>query len=117
MAVSEQIDDYLHSLPAWQRENLQLFRKLIHKVAPQVEEGWKWDVPVFLFKGKLVCAMSSFKEHTKYNFFTGAQVEDKHGLFNSGLDSKKHRSINVAEGEKIAEEKLKELLTAAFNLT
>ncbi len=117
MSVKEQIDNYLSSLPSWQSDNLQLFRKLIHEVAPKVEEGWKWDVPVFLFNGKLVCAMSSFKEHTKYNFFTGAQVADKHGLFNSGLDSKKHRSINIAEGEKIDEGKLKELLTTAFNLS
>ncbi len=116
MTAKEQIDNYLSSQSSWQQKNLQLFRELIHQVAPKVQEGWKWDVPVFLLNDKLVCAMSSFKGNTKYNFFAGAQLEDKHGLFNSGLDSKKHRSINRAEGEIIAEEKLRELLTAAFNL-
>lgn len=112
---STQIDTYISSQPSWQKDNLELFRKLIHDVDSNIEEGWKWDVPVFLKNGKLICAMSTFKEHTKFNFFNGASLTDNHKLFNSGLDSKKHRSINLLEGESINESKLKNLIEQALH--
>jgi len=78
-----QIDAYIAALPEWQRENLTRFRKAVHRVAPSVEEGWKWDVPVFLVNGHLVCAMSAFAKHTKYNFFGGAALADRDQVFNA----------------------------------
>ncbi len=110
-----QIDSYIAATPAWQRENLARFRSAVHRVAPAAEEGWKWDVPVFLGNGRLVCAMSSFAKHTKYNFFNGAALTDPHQLFNSGLDSKKSRSINLAEGESMDAAQLDELIREAFS--
>jgi hypothetical protein len=109
-----QIDAYIAAAPGWQRDNLEHFRSAVHRVAPTAEEGWKWDVPVFLAGGRLACAMSSFARHTKYNFFNGAALADPHHLFNSGLDSKKSRSINIAEGESVDEAQLDELIRAAF---
>ncbi len=114
MQPFQQIDEYIASFSGWQKNNLELFRKLLHKASPEIEEDWKWDVPVFLLNKKLVCAMSTFKEHTKFNFFEGASLEDKHKLFNSGLDSKKHRSINLSEGEQIDQDKLLDLIKEAI---
>jgi len=114
MVPQQEIDNYLKSLPVWQRKNLETFRKLVHKVAPDVVEEWKWSVPVFLVNKKMRCAMSAFKEHTKFNFFGGADLEDKHKLFNNGLDSKRHRSIDLNEGDRIDAEKLTDLLTEAL---
>jgi hypothetical protein len=91
------------------------FRSAVHRVAPAAEEGWKWDVPVFLTSGRLVCAMSSFAKHTKYNFFNGAALGDPHHLFNSGLESKKSRSINLAEGGSVDAAKLDALIREAFS--
>ncbi|HSP64727.1 MAG TPA: DUF1801 domain-containing protein [Candidatus Deferrimicrobium sp.] len=108
------MDAYIAAAPAWQRDNLMGFRAAVHRTAPAAEEGWKWDVPVFLLHGRLVCAMSSFAKHTKYNFFNGAALADKHNLFNSGLDSKKSRSINLAEGELVDGAQLDELIREAF---
>jgi len=109
-----QIDAYIAALPEWQRENLTRFRKAVHRVAPSVEEGWKWDVPVFLVNGHLVCAMSAFAKHTKYNFFGGAGLADRDQLFNGGLESKRSRSIDLAEGGTVETVALDRLLTAAF---
>lgn len=94
----------------WQHANLAHLRQLVHEAVPNIEEGWKWSVPVFLVNGKPLRAVSSFKGHTKYNFFDGAALTDKHGLFNSGLDSKRHRSINLAEGETCSDIQIKDLL-------
>jgi hypothetical protein len=117
MNAKERIEQHLGSLPGWQRENLVMFRRLVHEVEPAIEEDWKWSVPVFLFKGKLVLAMSTFKEHTKFNFFVGARMKDPDGLFNSGLDSKQHRSINMKQGDKIDPDKLKKLIQEALKVS
>ena len=109
-----QIDAYIGAAPAWQRDKLTRFRAAVHRVAPVAEEGWKWDVPVFLLGGRLVCAMSSFAKHTKYNFFNGAALADPHHLFNSGLDSKRSRSVDLAEGKSVDTTHLDELLSEAF---
>ncbi len=116
MDANQQIDQYINEQPEWQQSNLNMFRELVHEVVPDVEEQWKWSVPVFAKDGKQKVAMSSFKEHTKFNFFGGSKLEDKNGLFNSGLDSKQHRSINLKQGEQIDTGKLKQLLEEAFSV-
>ena len=112
--TTKQVDAYIAAQTVWQRRHLEVFRKAVRRVVPGVEEGWKWDVPVFLSSGRLVCAMSSFAKHTKYNFFEGATLADPHGLFNSGLASKRSRSINLVEGEVVDAGHLDELISTAF---
>ena len=108
---SANTEEYLKTLPPWQRENLSQFRRLIHKVQPDITEEIKWGVPVFLLDGKMVFAMSSFKAHTKYNFIlNGALLDDNHKLFNNGFDSKKSRGIDLKEGETIDQDALEDLI-------
>jgi hypothetical protein len=109
----QKIDDYIARLPAWQRQNLVAFRTLIHEVVPDVTEDWKWNVPFFMLNGKMLFAMSGFKEHTKYNFLSGALIDDKDKLFNNGLESKTAHAIDLREGENIDEAKLKNLIKLA----
>lgn len=112
----DKINEYLESLPAWQKANLDLFRKLVHEVEPAVVEDWKWNVPVFMIGGKMYFAMSAFKQHTKYNFMiNGASLDDPNKLFNNGLDSKKSRGIDLREGQTINEEHLRDLLRASVS--
>lgn len=112
---AKSVDAYLADLPDWQRKNLELFRKLVHKVQPDIDEEIKWGVPVFVVGGKMVHAMSSFKAHTKYNFIAnGASLSDPAGLFNNGLESKKSRSIDLRENETIDEVPLENLIRQAL---
>lgn len=113
MTPTEQIDDYLAGLDGWQRARLEAFRTAVHAAAPDVEEAWKWDVPVFLVEGRLVCAMSTFRHHVKYNFFAGAELPDPTGIFNSGLESKRSRSVNLGEVDTLDAAALTQLLGAA----
>jgi hypothetical protein len=84
-------------------------RKLIREAAPELTEEWKWDTPVWSYKGNVVAA-GVFKDHVKLNFFKGASLDDPQGLFNAGLDAKATRAIDIAEGEDINESALKELV-------
>lgn len=113
MNASETIDDYIAQQDAWQSKQLTEFRKLVLS-NDGVSETWKWNVPVFTSNGKMLCAMSTFKDHIKFNFFDGASLIDECGLFNSGLDSKNHRSINTTIGGSLDWSKLTLLITKAI---
>jgi hypothetical protein len=47
-------------------------------------------------------------------FFKSAYLTDSKGVFNSGLDSKEHRSINFAEGDKIDKSAIADLVQQAI---
>jgi hypothetical protein len=117
MTIAEQIDAYIASCPAWQAERLRWFRALVHQTAPALSEDVKWGVGVFTRDKKPVLAFSAFKDFVKFNFFQGARLADPDGLFNSGLDSKNSRSINVRETDQIDEKQLAALIRSAAQLS
>ena len=109
-------DEYLKNVPTWQAKNLVAFRKLVHEHCPDITEEIKWGVPVFILKKKMVFTMASFKNHTKYNFLLGAQLQDKTNTFNNGLESKSARSIDLLEGDKVDSKVLKDLVLQSITL-
>ncbi len=114
MSTNERVDAYVAELSDWRGEKLAYYRNFIHETAPDLTEDWKWDVPIFVGK-RMIMAISAFKDHVKINFFHGAQL-DGLGLFNSGLDSKSHRSINLTKDEVVDEEKLRRVILQAVAL-
>jgi hypothetical protein len=109
---SEQIDKQIADLPDWRGQTMAHLRKIINEADPSLKEDWKWDTAVWTGQGN-VCALAAFKEHVKINFFKGASLEDPQGLFNSGLEAKQSRSIDLYEGDSIDEPALKNLIRAA----
>jgi len=109
---SQQIDKHIRELADWRGKLLARLRKLIVEAAPELSEEWKWDTPVWSYKGNVV-AGGAFKDHIKLNFFKGASLKDSHGLFNAGLDAKATRGIDFHEGDKIDEVALKDLVREA----
>jgi hypothetical protein len=112
MTASQQIDNYIKGLTDWRGATIARLRKLILEAAPELSEEWKWDTPVWSYKGNVVAA-GVFKDHVKLNFFKGASLEDLNGLFNAGLDAKATRAIDIHEGEEINEAALKDLVRMA----
>ena len=110
--ASQQIDNYIQGIDDWRGAMVARLRKLIRDAAPDLTEEWKWDTPVWSYKGNVVAA-GVFKDHVKLNFFKGASLSDPNGLFNAGLEAKATRAIDIAEGEEINEAALKELVRTA----
>lgn len=54
-----------------------------------------------------------YKSHVKLTFARGAALRDPSGLFNSSLEGKVRRAIDVTEGEEIDEEAFKALIQEA----
>lgn len=111
-SASQQIDKHIEGLGDWRGQMLARLRILILQAAPELAEEWKWDTPVWSYKGNVV-AGGAFKDHIKLNFFKGASLKDPHGLFNAGLDAKATRGIDFREGDEIDEPALQELVREA----
>jgi hypothetical protein len=112
LTPSQQIDNHIKELADWRGKLLARLRKLILEAAPELTEEWKWDTPVWSYKGNVV-AGGAFKDHIKLNFFKGASLTDSHGLFNAGLDAKATRGIDFHESDKVDEAALKDLVREA----
>lgn len=115
MEPSEQITQYIANVTDWRGEKLAELRKIINQAAPELTEEFKWSVPVWTHNG-MVCAISGFKDFVKINFFKGASLSAPEGLFNSGLDSKDHRSINIGQNDPIPAKAITALIHEAVSM-
>ena len=114
-APSRLIDDRIKALDDWRGKTLARVRALIKQADPQVVEEWKWNVPVWSHDG-LICTGEAYKSVVKLTFASGATVPDPSGLFNSSLDGKVRRAIDIREGDVIDEAAFKTLIRAAAAL-
>ena len=97
MNDSQQIDDYINSLPDWQQQICVRARKLIHQAEPRITEVVKFtDRPYFTYKGN-VCAMLPVKHHVNI-FIYDPIVPDPHGIINQGHDNQTARAIQIPKG-------------------
>ena len=112
---SELIDARIEELGDWRGETLARVRELIREADPDVVEEWKWRVPVWSHDG-IICTGEVYKKAVKLTFAKGASLEDPTGLFNSSLEGKVRRAIDIREDEEIDAEALKALVRAAVDL-
>ena len=112
---SELIDARIEELGDWRGEALARVRELIHEADPEVVEEWKWRVPVWSHDG-IVCTGETYKKAVKLTFAQGASVDDPTGLFNSSLEGKVRRALDIHEGEEIDAGAFKALFRAAVDL-
>ena len=110
------IDERIRSLGDWRGEMLARVRAVILAADPDMVETWKWrGVPVWE-RGGMVCTGETYKAVVKLTFAKGASLPDPAGLFNSSLEGKVRRAIDLREGELVNEAALTELVRAAVAL-
>ena len=114
-APSRLIDARIRELDDWRGKALSRVRALIKQADPDVVEEWKWNVPVWSHDG-LICTGEAYRSVVKLTFARGAAVADPSGLFNSSLDGKVRRAIDMREGDDIDEAAFKTLIRAAAAL-
>lgn len=111
------IDARIKELNDWRGRTLARLRTLIRHADPAIIEEWKWDVPVWSTAGSgIVCTGESYKNAVKLTFARGALLSDPSRLFNSSLEGRTRRAIDVHEGDEINEEALGSLIRAAVRL-
>ncbi len=109
---SRLIDARIDELGDWRGETLARIRAVIKEADPEVVEEWKWGVPVWSHAG-IICTGETYQKAVKMTFAKGASLEDPSGLFNSSLEGKTRRAIDIHEGDAIDEKALKALIRAA----
>ena len=110
--VSVNITKRIEDLGDWRGETLARVRQLIHDADPDIQEEWKWAIPVWSHDG-IVCTGETYKLVVKLTFARGAAIKDPKKLFNSSLEGNVRRAIDIREGEKINEAAFKQLIRAA----
>src|SRR3954447_14166838 len=120
-SASEKIDKKISELGDWRGDTLSKVRAVIHAADPEIVEEWKWvkptnpGVPVWSRNGG-ICTGETYKSVVKLTFFKGASLNDPSGLFNSSLEGKVRRAIDIKEDDAIDEAALAELIRAAVAL-
>jgi hypothetical protein len=119
--ASEQIDERIAQLGDWRGETLSKVRGIIKDADPDIVEEWKWvkrtnpGTPVWSHDGG-ICTGESYKSVVKLTFFKGAALKDPAGLFNSSLEGKVRRAIDIEEDQEIDGDALKGLVREAVAL-
>jgi hypothetical protein len=120
-SASELISERIRELGDWRGKTLSRVRELIKEADPEIVEEWKWakasspGTPVWSHNG-LVCTGETYKNVVKLTFAKGASLKDPSRLFNSSLDGKVRRAIDIREGDEIDEPAFKELIREAVAL-
>jgi hypothetical protein len=119
--ASKLIDERIRELGDWRGKTLSEVRGIIKDADPDIVEEWKWvkrtnpGTPVWSHNGG-ICTGESYKNVVKLTFFKGAALNDPSGLFNSSLDGKVRRAIDIRESDKISQRALKDLIREAVAL-
>lgn len=112
-SASELISKRIAELGDWRGKTLSRMRKLIKDADPHAVEEWKWmGTPIWSHHG-IICTGESYKKVVKLTFAKGASLKDPTRLFNSSLDGKVRRAIDIHEGEEVDAAAFKALVREA----
>ncbi len=130
-AASQQIDDIIKEPGDWRGKKLSQLRVVIKKAHPAIVEEVKWKkpskpsgVPVWSHDG-IICVADTLtlapparagENALRLTFPKGAQVKDPKKLFNTHLDNKTVRAIDLFESDTVNEAALKALIRDALRL-
>ncbi|MBT0608413.1 DUF1801 domain-containing protein [Aequorivita echinoideorum] len=84
MTDSDKVDAFLEKQTQWKTKLTQL-REIFKKT--ELKEEVKWGKPTYTYKGKMVAAISDFKNHIALWFHQGVFLQDK-----------KEKLVNAQEG-------------------
>ena len=119
--ASKKIDQRIEELGDWRGRTLSRVRGIIREADPDVVEEWKWakatspGTPVWSHDGG-ICTGEAYKNVVKLTFHKGASLKDPSHLFNSSLEGKVRRAIDIKENDEINAGALKSLVREAVAL-
>lgn len=121
-SASREVDAIIAMSDDWRGEKLARLRAVVVEADPAMVEEVKWKkpsrpegVPVWSHDG-IVCTGEMLKTAVRLTFPKGAEVKDPEGLFNTRLDSKTVRAIDIREGDTVDAIALTTLVREAMRL-
>ncbi len=119
---SQEIDNIIEKSSDWRGQKLFQLREIIKKADPDVVEEVKWKkpskpegVPVWSHEG-ILCVVDTLKNAVRLTFPKGVQIKDPQKLFNTRLDSKTVRAIDLYEDNDVNEAAFMRLILEAVKV-
>lgn len=117
-ATDPRIDAYIEDAQDFAKPILEFLRNFVHENCPDVEEGWKWSFPNFIYKGKILCSMVAFKKHCAFGFWLEKEMKTMQKLT---TDIEKNSMFTLGKITKIEDlppkAELKSAIKEAMELT
>lgn len=115
---SPKIDAYIEKSQDFAKPVLHYIREIIHEFCPDAEETMKWSFPHFIYKGKNLCAMASFKQHCTFGFWLEKEMKSMQEITQ---DIEKNSMFSLGKiaqvGDLPSKSQLKKAIKEAMELT
>lgn len=115
---SPEIDAYIEKSQDFAKPILHYIRETVHEFCPDAEETMKWSFPHFIYKGKNLCAMASFKQHCTFGFWLEKEMKTMHEITQ---DIEKNSMFSLGKislvGDLPSKPQLKKAIKEAMELT
>ncbi|SDL82810.1 YdeI/OmpD-associated family protein [Chryseobacterium taihuense] len=115
---SHLVDEYIEKSPDFARPLLRYIREVAHECSPDLEETIKWKFPTFMYKGKILCSMVSFKKYCSVGFWLH---DDMKTIRNLKTDAEKTNMFSLGKITRMEDlplkPQLKKIILEAIELT
>ncbi|MDR6404835.1 MULTISPECIES: YdeI family protein [Chryseobacterium] len=72
---STKVDEYIEKSQDFAKPILNYLREVVHEFCPDCEEAIKWKFPTFMYKGKILCSVVSFKQYCSMGFWLHDEIK------------------------------------------
>lgn len=72
---SKKVDEYIEKSQDFAKPILNYLREVVHEFCPDCEEAIKWKFPTFMYKGKILCSVVSFKQYCSMGFWLHDEIK------------------------------------------
>ncbi|AKK74866.1 hypothetical protein OK18_08920 [Chryseobacterium gallinarum] len=115
---SIKVDEYIEKSPDFAKPILTYLREMIHEVCPDAEETIKWKFPTFMYKGKILCSITSFKQYCSLGFWLHQEMKTLKELETSAEKSSMFSLGKITKMEDLpSRHQLKKAIKEAMELT
>jgi uncharacterized protein YdeI (YjbR/CyaY-like superfamily) len=115
---SPKVDDYIEKSQDFAKPILNYLREVVHETCPDAEEAIKWKFPTFMYKGKILCSIVSFKQYCSMGFWLHQEMKTLNEI---DTDVEKTNMFSLGKITKIedlpSKSQLKKVIKEAMDLT
>lgn len=112
------VDEYIEKSPDFSKPILNHIREVVHECYPDMEEAIKWKFPTFMYKGKILCSIVSFKQYCSMGFWLHGEMQT---IKNLETDVEKSNMFSLGKITKLedlpSKPQLKKIILEAMELT
>lgn len=112
------IDEYIEKSPDFAQPILNYLRETIHEYCPETEEAIKWKFPTFMYKGKILCSITSFKQYCSLGFWLHQEMKTLKEIKTTAKESSMFSLGKLTKMEDLpSKPQLKKAIKEAMELT